>query len=274
MALSYSAVWSDTVRILRANAALFTAVAGAFLFLPSLVLGYALPPPASGYDLTPEVMMAYYERNLVWFILGMTVSFFGNLAILVLALDESRPTVAGALRVALSLLGRYFTVSLVTFLLLMVAFIPASLWLGAMTAAGQPGAAALGAIVLMLPGLYLLARLLLSGPVVVAERDLGVVAIVKRSLLLTKGRAWAILGLILLVSLPFAIASLAATAVLGSVFLLLDAAAGGEGVGAFLLLVLSTALGAVFNVVLFVLLAAVYRASTAAEPAPPTASGI
>jgi hypothetical protein len=273
MALSYSAVWSDTVRILRANAALFVAVAGAFLFLPSLVLGYALPPPA-GTNLTPEAMMAYYERNLVWFILGMTISFLGNLAILVLALDASRPTVAGALRTALSLLGRYFTVSLVTFLMLMVAFIPASLWLGAMTAGGQPGTALLGAIVLMLPGLYLLARLLLSGPVVVAERDLGVIAIVKRSLALTKGRAWAILGLILLVSLPFAIASLAATAVLGSLFLLLDAAAGGEGVGAFLLLVLSTALGAVFNVVLFVLLAALYRASAGAEPAPPAASGI
>ena len=271
MSLSYSGVWSDTVRILRANAALFVAVAGAFLFLPSLILAFALPPPTI---VTAEALAAYYERNLLWFIVGMTISFLGNLAILVLALDESRPTVSGALRTSLSLLGRYFTVSLLTFLMLMVVFIPASLWYGGMIASEQPGAATLGALVLMLPGFYLLARLLLAGPIVVAERGLRAIPVIKRSLALTKGKGWQIVGLLLLVSLPFAIATLAATVVFGSLFLLLDAAGGGEGVGAFLLLVLTTAIGTLFNVVLFVLLSALYRASIAAEPAPPAASGI
>jgi hypothetical protein len=265
MALSYTEVWNETVRILRANAALFTAVAGAFLFLPALIMGYALPPPAR---VTAETLSAYYERNLVWFILELTISFIGTLALLVLALDESRPTVGGALRTALSLVGRYFTVSMLTFLMLIAAFIPASLWLGAMVSSQQLGAGFLGALVLMLPGFYALARLMLSGPIVVAERSLRAFAVLKRSLALTRGKGWQIMGLLLLVAVPFAIATLAATAVFGTLFLLLDTAAGGEGVGAFLLLVLTTAIATLFNLVLYVLLAALYRALYSPAPSP------
>lgn len=265
MALSWSAVWSDTARILRANAALLVALAGAFLFLPALLLGYFLPVP-TGQTVTPQIAAAYYREHFGWILLSLTVQFVGNLAILILALDESRPTVAGALRAALALLWRYFNVTLLTFLAMVLAFLPASIWFGALAAA-RPGLAVAGAALLAVPALWVIGRLSVAPAAVVAERGQGALAAIRRSIALTRGAGWAVVGMLLLVIATFGIVRLAATTVLGSLFLLLDAAAGGGGIGALLLLILDAAIGALFNVILFVLVAAIYRALAAGAPA-------
>lgn len=248
MKISFSAVWDDTARMLRANAALFIAVAGVFLFLPALVSGYLAPEPAAGKDgVTIAAMADYISRNWLLLLIVNLIGFVGNLALLILALDEGRPTVGGAIKAAFILLPAYFLASLLSGMMIGV-----------------------GMLLLILPGLYLMGRLAPVGPVLVGEGRRNPIDVIRRTLGLTKGNGWAILALILIVVITFWIASFAATAVFGSIFLLLDRAAGAGGLGAFLLLLLNAVIGAAFNTVLMVLLAALYRRLV---PAPAT-SGI
>jgi hypothetical protein len=115
-----------------------------------------------------------------------------------------------------------------------------------------------GLLLLIVPGVYLAGRLTAAGPVLVAEGRRNPIDIIRRSFALTKGRGWAVIGLLLLVFVAFYILSLAITFVLGALLLLLDRATEGS-VGTFLLMVLGAAVGAVFNTVLMGLTASIYR---------------
>lgn len=272
MKFSYSEVWADTLGILRGNVSLLLAVAGAFLFLPPLLIAQLAPFQTTGGEApTVEAVTAYYRANFVLVLLGLTINFVGNLVILVMALDEDRPTVAGAIRQALKLLWRYFTMSLVTGLVISLAMIPSLVLLG-LSDPGRPNAGAFfGAMALLVPALYLAARMGVASAVIAAEPRSGAIEAIRSSWVLTAGAAWAILGLLVILLAVFGIINFAVIAVFGSLLRLLDLAAGGEGAGAFLLLILQTALGAGFNTLLFVLLAAIYRRLSGKQPA---ASGI
>ena len=244
MKVSHSAVWEDTVRTLKASRPLFAAVAGVFLFLPAAIAGYLAPPPPAD---TLGEMLAHMADNSLSILLVNIVGFVGNLSILILALDERRPTVGAAIAAALALLPVYFLVSFLSGFMIGV-----------------------GLMLLFLPGIYLIGRLSVTGPVLVSEPARNPIAVIRRSFALTKGQGWAIAALILLLFLGFYVLSLAVTFTLGSILLLIDRAADTGGIGAFLLLVLTTALTAAFNVVLMVLLASMYRrlapsAATAAD---------
>ena len=78
---------------------------------------------------------------------------------------------------------------------------------------------------------------------------------IQRALQMTKGKGWAGTGLVLLVAIAGSILSLAVTAVLGIVLVLVAG-----DVGRFLILVLQALGGAVLTTVLIALLAAIYRA--------------
>lgn len=236
MKFSYNAVWEDTVRTLRANSSLLIAVAGVFLFLPTVVAGYLSPPRTAE---TFPAMIEHLKSNWLLMLTVNIIGFVGNLALLILALDINRPTVGTAIRAALALLPIYFLVSILSGFMI-----------------------GLGFLLLIIPGLYLIGRLSVTGAVLVAEERRNPFDIIKRSFEVTKGRGWAILGLILLVFLAFYVITLAITFILGSIFLLADKAAGAGGIGAFLLLILTSAVGAAFNIVLMVLVASIYRRVT------------
>lgn len=233
MKLSHSAVWEETVRTLKASSPLFAAVAGVFLFLPAAIAAYLAPPPAAK---TMGEMLAHMSDNWLTILLVNLIGFVGNLSILILALDERRPTVGAAIAAALALLPVYFLVSFLSGFMI-----------------------GLGLMLLVLPGLYLIGRLSVTGAVLVSEPVRNPLAVIRRSFALTKGQGWAVTALILLLFLGFYVVSLAVTYTIGSILLLIDRAAETGGIGAFLLLVLTTALTAAFNVVLMVLLASVYR---------------
>jgi hypothetical protein len=244
MKISFSGVWDDTVRLLRANASLFIAVAGVFLFLPSLILGYVAPQPTGGAGSPDGTALAnYFADHWEWLLLVNVIGFVGSLALLILALDQSRPTVGGAIRGAFVLLPTYFLTGLFSFALIGFA-----------------------SIFLILPGLYLFGRLATAGPVIVAENRRNPFDAIGRSFAITKGNGWANLGLILIVVITFWVLSMAATVVFGSIFLLLVRTAGIGGVGALLLLILQGLIGATFNVVLILLLASLYRRLVQAQP--------
>ena len=77
-------------------------------------------------------------------------------------------------------------------------------------------------------------------------------------------RGWAVAGLVIIVVLAGLVLSFVVTAVLGTLFLLVG---GRDGLGPLLVLILNSALTAVFTTVVIVLFAAIYRAvAGAAEP--------
>ena len=239
MNFSMNAAWEDTVRLLRANASLFLAVAGVFLFLPAVIAGYVAPEPKGGAEgVTVAMTMGYVRENLPLLFLVQLVGLVGNLALLILALDQERPTVGGAISGAFRLLPAYFLASVVSGFIIF-----------------------LGILALILPGLYLIGRLAVVGAVIVAEGRRNPIDVVRRSFAVTRGKGWAILAMILVVVMVFAVVNLAAVTVFGSIFLLLDRATD-AGIGTFLILILEAAIGAIFNAVLIVLLASLYRRLT------------
>lgn len=237
MQFSYSAVWDDTVRMLRANASLLLAVAGAFLFLPAVVVGFVAPEPTG--EVTLEALLAYIAAHWPLLMLVNLIGVTGNLALLILVLDRGRPTVGRAIGAAAALLPFYFIASLLAGFVILV-----------------------GIIALILPGLYAIGRLAVLGAVMVAEGRRGPIDALRRTVAVSRGHGWAIIGIVLLVVLAFYILNFAFTAVLGSLFLLLDHARGGPGIGALLTLIMEGALGAIFSTTLIVLLASIYRRLT------------
>lgn len=233
MRFSYSDVWAETMRMMKSHGSLILAVAGVFLFLPTLLTGYLIPAPESGGSDPLTALVAYYEDNVLWLLLGSLVNAIGAIAIYLLLFDGGGRTVGGAIGAALPILPFYFLVSIIV-----------SVVIG------------IGLALLIVPGLYLIGRIALAGTAMVAEHRLSPIAALRASWEVTRGRGWATAGLVILVALAGAILSLAITAVLGSVFLLLG---GRESVGGLLVLILNSALTAVFYTVLIVLFAAIYQ---------------
>ncbi len=249
MTISFSGVWDDTVRLLRANASLFIAIAGVFLFLPSLIVGYIAPQPTGSAGAAGGgQLLAYLWQNWQLLLLVNLIGFVGSLALLILALDPERPTVGRAIKVALVLLPTYFVTSLIALVLV-----------------------GIGLLALILPGLYLMGRLATAGPVIVAENRRNPFDAIRRCFAVTRGSGWANVGLILIVVVTFWVLSLAATIVFGSIFLLFDRSTPGGGLGALLLLIMQGVIGAAFNVVLVLLLASLYRRLALVHP---SSSGI
>ena len=249
MKLSYSATWNDTVQMLRANSSLLLAIAGAFFFLPAVLVGYLLPQPAGAQTVTQMLadMRAYFSDNWHWLLLSNLINMIGAIAIYLLLLQPRGRTVGGAIGGALPLLPSFFILTILVYLV--VGF---------------------GLFWFLLPGIYLLGRLGTSGAVMVGEDRKNPFSAIGGSWRLTKSNGWAIAGLIVIVFVAGYLLMFAVTAVLGSIFLLIG---GREGVGGLLVAILGAALTAILLTVIYALFAAIYRALSAPAPAAAT-SGI
>jgi hypothetical protein len=235
MKISHSDIWQDTLRTLRPDAPVFIAVAGMFFFLPALLLGHFAPQPqvtGTMAEAFAEVQL-YMDANWHWVMLSNAVNSFGAVVIYLLLFDGGRRTVGGAMAAALPLVPFYFILSMVL------------TWI-----------VAAGLILLLVPGIYLVGRLAVSGPAMVAERIRNPFRALGRAWRLTAGKGWAIAILLLLVYLVASVAKLAITMVLGILFLLL---AGKEGLGPLLVLIVDTALGAALSLLIILLCASIYR---------------
>ena len=235
MEFSYGATWDDTVRMFRAHASLIAAVAGVFIFLPAVLISYFQPPPEEQSGQLFQQMIDYFKSNLHWFILQRLIQMIGAIAILLLVFGRGQITVGAAIVSGAVLLPSYFAASAISGITIGIGF-----------------------FLLIVPGLYLVGRLMLSSVVVVAENRWNPIAAIQRSFDLTKGHGWAIVGLILLVAIAGAICVMAITSVLGIMLLLIAG-----GLGKLLLLILSAALSSILTVLLLLLCAAIYRQLTA-----------
>ncbi len=235
---SFSRVWADTLKMLGANAGLLTAIAGVFLFLPAVLVAHFVPPPEGGT--TPaemiELMLSWWQSNAHWMLLSSLVNMVGLIAIYLLLLASPRMTVGGAVAAALPILPFYLVLTLVLNLALAVAF-----------------------LLLIIPFIYLLGRLSLASPVLVAEMRRAPFSALQRSWELSRGLGWQIALLVLLVYIAALIINLAVSSALGIVIVL---TLGNEGVGGLLLAIVGGILSAATTLVATVLLAAIYRSLT------------
>lgn len=233
--LDLAALWRDTLATARADLPLYFALTAAFVLLPELALAlYGPAPPETVEGLTPRFM-------LLQAVLPAAIGAIGQLAIVQLVVGSRHgagPTVGGALRVAL--------LALPVLLL-------------AMLAAALP--VALGLLLLILPGLYLAARLTLLMPLI-AERHLAPLAALRESWAMTEDNGGRILAFILLWTVVFLGAAILAGglgAALGSVLTL----AGAKTVGAVAAALVSAAAAALFSVYNAVGIAVIYLHLTA-----------
>lgn len=249
MNLSYSAIWDDVTALLRSNFSLVATVAGVFLFLPNLLIAYALPQPqARDFAEMLKLWSEYLNANWHWLLLGRLANMVGEIAILLLIFSRGI-SVGGAITAAAALLLSYFAAS----------------------ALGN-FAVGLGIALLIVPGLYLLGRFGPLGSVLVAETHRNPLAAIRRCWALTAGHGWAILGLILIVAIAAAIVVGIVTTLLGILFVLVA----GQEIGQLLVLIVRAAGNAAMMTLLLVLGAAIYRrlSDGAQAPPPPPIKGI
>jgi len=180
-----STLVSDAWRLWRADWNILLSMAGPFLFLPPLVVNLLLSPdldramsaiaPNDGAA-RMEAFSSWMQGALPWLVLAQAVIQFGSLAILTLYLDRDRPAVGEALRTALRRLPLYLLAMILTSI---VSFA--------------------GLFVLIVGYFYALARLSMTGPVLVAERQANPIAAIGRSLQLTRGSGLILMAIMLFV---------------------------------------------------------------------------
>lgn len=180
MTIGFAGLLSVVWRLFRRDAALLLPVIGAFVFLPSfaaLLLCDPVPPLPSGQR--DEVVMQAWLNNValwgqgngVWFLLAELVGTFGLAAIALFLLEPDRLTIGQALGQAM--------VRLVAFTI-------------ATAAMAVP--VAMGLWMLVLPGLYVQARLIVAVPAMARHPALKPLASLRLSWKMTKGLDRALTG--------------------------------------------------------------------------------
>lgn len=232
----YSAIRDDLLGLLRANRALIAPIAGVFVFLPLLLL-YALvpaPPEAAPADAV-NALTAYWHTVWYWYLLEDAVAMIGSLAILRLVLARGGATVGEAIAGAFALLPTYLAAAIVA---------------GAAIFAGF--------LLLVVPGLYVAGRLAPLPALIAGERLGNPLEAIRRTLKLTRGHGWAIVGLITLIVVP----AWVTVALIHSLSGILFVAVAGQQVGGLLAMIVTAAAAALVSVLLVLLYAALYRRLT------------
>lgn len=171
MKLSFTGVFADAGAMWRSERDVLLRVAAVFLFLPSLAAQLFLPVPdiakADTREAMAEAIMAWFGTYGGWFVLELVVIAYGAGVLLVLLLERQRPTVREALVRGLRLLPGLLIAW--TSVLMLVS---------------------LGSMLLIVVAFYVGGRLLLVGPVVVAEPGRGPFLALVDGIRLSAWRGW------------------------------------------------------------------------------------
>lgn len=232
--LSYDAAWADLVAMAKSNASVLAVMAGVFLLLPNFAeLLFAPPPNIRAFDWNGlRQMEDYYRANAPILILCNLPVWLGSAGILALLLDPRRLTVGEALKSGLRLLPGVIVLNWLTQFVIVT-----------------------GLLLLLVPGIYLIGRLVLAAPAQMAERIGNPVRAMSRAFALSGGNGWRIAGLVALIVVVAVIVASAANAIVGILFsLVLPKAVLGEG-----LALLRSTIGATTALLLLLLGAALYR---------------
>lgn len=181
MKINFAGVVTDAWSLFRRDSDLLLRIAGPFLFLPPFALTLFVPPmPMPDAAITDREVQAQQWADAVshWvggyglgFCAAYLLVYFGLATIMALYLDPTRPDLRTALRRAIGIYPRFL-------LAMIVVSIPAGLGMW-----------------LVIPGLYILGRTMLTAPALLAEPERGAWSAVKRSLTLSRGSGLTLMGL-------------------------------------------------------------------------------
>lgn len=240
MKFSYDAAWQDLSQLMRAHADILLVITGALLFLPMFAQALFLAPPkVSQFDAAAmEVFLGYFRENFVPLLGIRLVTLIGSGALLALLLAPDQPTVGSAISRAGRLLPTLFLADILMQLVMVGGF-----------------------IALIIPGLYLTARMAVTPASIMSEQIGNPFRAIGRSFALTTGIGWRVFGLLAIVTILVWIASAAFVAVVGIITQLLmpdDAAKIAADV-------LSAAASTALTLAVTLLSAAIYRQLTRAQ---------
>lgn len=180
MTIGFAGLLSVVWRLFRRDAALLLPVVGTFIFLPAFAAALLCDPlPALPAGPRSEVAMQAWLSNValwsqdngIWFLLAELIGTYGIAAIALFLLEPDRLTIGQALGQAIVRL---------------VAFTVAT--------AAMAVPVALGLWLLVLPGLYLQARLIVAVPAMARHPALKPLASLRLSWKMTKGLDRALTG--------------------------------------------------------------------------------
>jgi hypothetical protein len=185
MKIDMAGALRDAWAMWRTDGDLLVRIAALFLFLPqfaTLLLLPPIPPMVVTAEMSQAAQMALAESIVAWisayggwYLVGALIVQAGTLIVLTAYLGRDRPNLGGAIRGAAQLFPRY---------LLAMILVGLPLGLGVLT------------LVLLLPGLYVLGRMIALGPILVAERPISVGRAVARSWAMTRGFGLPLAGLV------------------------------------------------------------------------------
>ena len=170
----YDDIWRDILALWTQHRAIAIPLIGVFSFLPAFAQLLFIPAPkieALDWD-GVNLAMAYYEANVVPLMAIRMASLLGTAALIYIMLARDSGSVGEALMRALVMLPSLFLLSII------LSF-----------------AVTTGLFALIVPGLYLLARLLLSEPAMILDKSYNPFDAMAKSLAMTAGQGWRICGI-------------------------------------------------------------------------------
>lgn len=180
MKLNYMQCWNGAMALLRDHKEAILAIAGVFVFLPSLLMAQFVGQPAlEGTEDLNAVLAAYsafFNENAAAVILSNLLLSFGGFAIFFTIAPSQSGTVADGLNKALRLFLIFLLANILT------------------------GLATLGGFLLfVIPGLYIACRLILVPMVITDQGEKNPLEVVKKSWEVTKSNGFSILLLVLII---------------------------------------------------------------------------
>ena len=216
--LSIGTAWAEAAAFVRSERRLLAPVVLGLIMVPAVVASMVQPQVAPGAK--PEA-----GSWMIVTLLMLLTMVIGQLAIALLA-NGWRGSVGEAIRRAAkrfpTLILAGLAVIVPMFVLLTLVFMLMGVTGGA---GGQLSQASIGRASLPLMLLFIVAALfvgvrLLPLIPVIAASDRGPIAALKRSFQMTRGHFWKLLGFVLLLTIAFAVAAVAISAVTGSLVML------------------------------------------------------
>lgn len=205
MKFDMTKAFDDAMAILQANLALLVALAGVFVFLPTLLLNVIADPasfeaamqsaPQDDPEAVLKIMGGYFREAAPWFAISIVASAIGTLAMLALAGDRNRLTVGEAITVGLKgflpLLLASILLGLAISAVIMLLTLPAALL--------QTPALLILLIPIMLAVIvFLYMRFIMVSPVMALERQFNPLTALTRSWELVRGNTrWLFLFMLL-----------------------------------------------------------------------------
>lgn len=235
MKLDYMQCWNGAMALLGAHKEAILAIAGVFIFLPTLLLAqYVAPPVVTGDEDSSALIAlysAYFNENAFAIMASNLVVGFGGLAIYFALVPSRNHTVAENLAAALKFFLIYVLASLLSGLIILP-----------------------GLLLFIIPGLYFACRFVLIPVILADQQQRKPVELLKQSWSLTRDNGFSILFFLLIIMIVGAIVLNVLEAVTG---VLVGLATGGEGWMLILNLV-SALVETVFQLVLYAVIVSIY----------------